>query len=314
VLERTGRHERLPAASIVITTRNRCADLRRAIESALAQTATVEVLVIDDASTDGTAAMVERDFPRVRLYSDQQPRGYIVQRNRAAELARAPVIISIDDDARFASTFTVEQTLKDFDDARVGAVAIPYADLVPRRVVRQSPPDSEQIWTTFRYIGTAHAIRRDLFLGLGGYRPAFQSRCEEADFSVRLLDAGYVTRLGRADLIHHVAAPRDDGNNMHMQARNDVLHAWGNAPLRFLPMSLLEITLRHLWVGLTLRRPLRVASGLARGYQGIAKGTLHRRPVRVATHRIDRQLRRHGPLPLSELAGRLPEPGLNGLL
>jgi GT2 family glycosyltransferase len=297
-----------PAASVVITTRNRRDDLRQAINSALAQTVDVEVIVIDDASTDGTAAMVEGEYPQVRLFRDEQPRGYILQRNRAAGLARAPFIVSIDDDARLVSSRTVEQTLRDFEDERVGVVAIPYADLRPRLVVRQQPPDHHRTWATFRCIGTAHAVRRDLFLDVGGYRPGFVSRCEEADFCVRLLDKGYVTRLGRADLIHHMAAPRDEGDNMHMQARNDLLHAWANVPLPFLPLRLITVTARHLWWGAVLRHPLRVATGLVLGYRDMTRGTLPRRPVSPATHRIDRRLRRRGPMPMSEVVRRLPTP------
>jgi len=298
--------EGAPAATIVITTHNRCSDLREAIASALAQTARVEVLVIDDGSTDGTAEMVEREFPDVRLFRDERPKGYIHQRNRAAELARGPVIVSIDDDARLVAPCTVEQTLLDFDDERVGVVAIPYADLVPRRVVHQLPPDRHQTWVDYRYIGTAHAVRRDLFLALGGYRPWLGWRCEEADLCVRMLDTGYVTRLGRADLIHHIAAPRKSGPNMLMQARNDLLHAWANVPRRSLPARVLLVTARHFWVGLLQRRSGWVSAGLMRGFRDMAAKTVPRRPVCPEAHRIDQRLRRRGPLPLQEIARQLP--------
>jgi glycosyltransferase involved in cell wall biosynthesis len=305
-------HSNGPAASVVITTRNRCSYLRQAIASALAQTADVEVLVIDDGSTDGTAAMVQREFPQVRFFRDEQARGYIHQRNRAATLATAPIIVSIDDDARLVSSHTVAQTLLDFDDERVGVVAIPYMDLVPRRVARQMPPDPNETWIVFRYFGTAHAIRRDVFLALGGYRSWLGARCEEADLCVRALDAGYVTRLGRADPIHHIAAPRDSGNNMLMQARNDLLHAWANVPARFLPMRLLQVTLRHLCLGVVMRHPYRVAVGLFRGFRAIADGTVPRSPVRIETHRIDRRLRKRGPITFHEIASRLRKPGASG--
>ena len=35
------------------------------------------------------------------------------------------MIFSIDDDAEFSTPQVVEQTLQEFDDARIGAVAIP---------------------------------------------------------------------------------------------------------------------------------------------------------------------------------------------
>src|SRR5688572_25360247 len=81
-----------PAASIVIVTKNRKEDLRKAVDSALAQTAAVEVIVIDDGSTDATSDLLATDFPAVRCVRAATSRGYIVQRNRAAELATAPVV------------------------------------------------------------------------------------------------------------------------------------------------------------------------------------------------------------------------------
>jgi succinoglycan biosynthesis protein ExoO len=71
-----------PKASVVITTRNRKEDLCKAIESALGQTGVaVEVIVVDDGSTDGTSDLVAKRFPAVRLVRFDMSRGYIVQRN-----------------------------------------------------------------------------------------------------------------------------------------------------------------------------------------------------------------------------------------
>ena len=59
-----------PSASIVITTKNRRDDLEKAIVSALAQKVegSVEVIVIDDGSTDGTSEFVSAKFPQAKLH------------------------------------------------------------------------------------------------------------------------------------------------------------------------------------------------------------------------------------------------------
>src|SRR3954453_10382370 len=106
-----------PQATILIVTKNRKNDLRKAVASALMQTAPLEVLVIDDASTDGTSDMIRSEFPSVRLHRVEQSQGYIGHRNRGAEMAAAaPIVITIDDDAGFNSAHTVEQTLREFAD------------------------------------------------------------------------------------------------------------------------------------------------------------------------------------------------------
>jgi len=200
----------LPDATIVITSKDRRDDLREALHTALAQTADVEVLVIDDGSTDGTSEMVRQEFPQVRLERSEQSLGLVEQRNRAAHLARGPIIVSIDDDARLISPRTVEQTLRDFDDARIGAVAIPFLDIRQSPDPRQVAPDAVDRWCANVYVGTAHALRRDVFLALGGYRGEFRHMTEEYDLCLRLYGSGHVVRLGRADLLHHLESPKRD--------------------------------------------------------------------------------------------------------
>ena len=118
----------MPDASVIIATRNRRREVGRAIASALAQTADVEVLVTDDASDDGTAEEISADFPSVRLWRSERARGSLVHRNAMAEVARSPILISLDDDAELCSPRTVAQVLERFDDPQVAAVGIPFFD------------------------------------------------------------------------------------------------------------------------------------------------------------------------------------------
>ena len=159
-------------ASVLITTKNRKEELRRALRSAFAQTVQPEVLVLDDGSTDGTAEMVRTEFPKTVLHSFAESKGYIVRRNEGARLATGDGIFSIDDDAEFSTPQVVGQTLMEFDDARIGAVAIPYIEPHKANRLMQKSPDSKTVWITDQFIGTAHAVRRDVFLKLGGYREA----------------------------------------------------------------------------------------------------------------------------------------------
>src|SRR5438874_303163 len=58
----------LPTATIIIPTKNRKDDLKRALASCMAQTVQVEIIVMDDGSTDDTAEMVRQEFPGVSLH------------------------------------------------------------------------------------------------------------------------------------------------------------------------------------------------------------------------------------------------------
>lgn len=89
----------LPLVSVVLPTYERADVLRGAIGSVLGQTFTdFELFVVDDGSTDGTAAVVESfDDSRVR-YFHQPNRGVSAARNHALRKARGRYVAFIDSD------------------------------------------------------------------------------------------------------------------------------------------------------------------------------------------------------------------------
>jgi glycosyltransferase involved in cell wall biosynthesis len=293
-------------ATLVITTKNRRDDLRTALLSAQTQSVSLELLIIDDGSTDGTSEMVREEFPSAQLHRFETSRGLIAQRNRGAQLATTPIILSMDDDAAFVSPETVAQTLREFDDERVGAVAMPFVDVRYGPEIHNRAPAEDQIYATEAFRGTAHALRREVFLQLGGYREQLIHQGEERDFCLRLLNAGYITRAGSADPLHHFESPRRDTSRMDFYGRrNDVLFAWHNLPRRVLFSHLLGTIVNGIRFGLRVRRPLRMLKGLGAGLFSLARERSARAPVSLETYYLHRELRSRRAIPLREIEGRL---------
>lgn len=88
-----------PKVSVVIPTYNRASIVPRAIESVLAQTVTdLEVIVVDDGSSDDTGKVLREMFSdRIRYYV-QTNQGASVARNRGVEEARGEWIAFLDSD------------------------------------------------------------------------------------------------------------------------------------------------------------------------------------------------------------------------
>ena len=84
--------------SVIIPTYNRFVALQNALASVYAQTLPPsEVIVVDDGSTDGTAEMVRREYPDVKLLI-QNNQGVSAARNTAIQVAEGDWIALLDSD------------------------------------------------------------------------------------------------------------------------------------------------------------------------------------------------------------------------
>jgi glycosyltransferase involved in cell wall biosynthesis len=295
-------------ASIVIATKDRKDDLRRAITSAIQQTEPIEILVLDDGSSDGTSDMIRSEFPQVRLDRKSNSVGCVVQRNRAALLCSGDIIFSIDDDAEFSTCYVVEQTLAGFCHPRVAAVAIPYIEPQKSRQEFQKAPDADDIWIAESFRGTAHALRRELFLELGGYREQIIHQGEEMDFCIRLLDKGFVVRLGFGDFIIHHEVPNRDWRRMDFYGRrNDILFAWRNVPMPYLPAHLIATTCNGINCAVRGEHPSVMLRGMLSGYSEILYDWRCREPVSQGSYQLHRLLKKRGTQLLGDIEHLLPE-------
>lgn len=287
----------------MVTTRDRRDELRRALTSVFAQSVPLEVIVIDDGSSDGTADMVRDHFPGARLIRHQQSRGLIVRRNEGLRDATTNIVISIDDDAAFSSADIVRQTLRDFSHDRIGAVAMPYVDVNRGPEIRQRAPGGDAIYVTDRFIGTAHALRRDVFLSIGGYREDLVHQGEEGDYCVRMLERGFVVRLGTAEPIHHFESARRDFRRMdYFGARNALLFVWQNVPMPYVMWHLPAVAMRLLVHTLQPARLATRLSGMTAALPRFRRAS--RRPVCADTYQLARYLAA-APRPLDAVGTRL---------
>jgi hypothetical protein len=296
-----------PAATVVISTRNRKPELRRAIQSCLTQSVPVEVVVRDDGSTDGTGHMVQTDFPWVVYQRSPRPMGSIANRNLAVRAARTAVIFSLDDDAAFTSPFTVEQTLRELDHPRVAAVGIPFIDVAHGPQVLQRAPDSTHIYAMPCFRGCAAAWRRDVFLSLGGYSEVLFHMAEEPCFCMRLLGAGFITRLGSADPIVHYESPnRNKHRVVSLNVRNGILMGILNAPGLMMPVHALGSTIRSLRSSLPRRHVPQTLHGIGAALTALPPAFRSRKALPRDAYFLYRRLLSHGPQRLHDILNHLP--------
>ncbi|MEZ5326122.1 MAG: glycosyltransferase family 2 protein [Verrucomicrobiales bacterium] len=114
---------------IGIVTYNRREVLEKAIQSALAQTyEPKEIVVADDASTDGTSSLAEK-YPQVKWIMNSERKGCIRARNELMMLAGADAYCSLDDDSWFLDSDALAQAVARLQtDSTIGAIAFTIQD------------------------------------------------------------------------------------------------------------------------------------------------------------------------------------------
>ena len=159
----------------------------------------VEIIVVVDGSTDGTATAVRQMECRwpVRLF-EQPNRGPAAARNRGASAAVEAIVLFLDDDM-ICPPDLLQRHAEAFDkdaDAVVGAFAEtgnPIAGLTTGQgVVRVFGPPPGGPLSAFDIYSGHLAVRRDVFEELGGFDVTFTQDgnygCEDREFGRRLLE------------------------------------------------------------------------------------------------------------------------------
>jgi GT2 family glycosyltransferase len=97
--ERGAKKQRRPVVSVCIVNWNCRALLKRCLRSLhCGQQVRLEVIVVDNGSTDGAADMVERLFPRVRLLRNARNESFSRANNQAARLALGRYLFFLNND------------------------------------------------------------------------------------------------------------------------------------------------------------------------------------------------------------------------
>jgi glycosyltransferase involved in cell wall biosynthesis len=280
-----------PTASVVVVTHDRDEELAVCLASLAHQTIPLDVVVLDDKPGAKTRAVAERILPTVRYLHLAAGRGPAFQRNRGVEVASCEIVVSLDDDVDLVDPTTVERTLADFDDPRVGAVGIPFVNVRISEDVHHRSGDTERRLHAF--VGAAHAVRRSAFLAVGGFREHFFYMGEEGDLAIRLAERGYVVRAGTAPPLHHFESPRRSSRRAAVCGRkNDVLFTVHNVPQPFLLPHLAATILNGVRFGVSHGHLGWHLSGLIRGFAEAVRYRSERMPVSVGTYKAFRKLKR----------------------
>lgn len=200
--------------SVIIATRNRKEDLKQTIEGFLRQTyKNFEIIVIDNASRDGTKEMMKNDFPKIK-YLWLPDNINILAQNLGREMSDGEIIWRTDSDSfpgnEDAFQFVVDTFTKyPKIDVISGEEILPKKGFeinkwYPNEIDRDNPsPDG---YPSVTFCGPGAAIKRKVFDKIGGF---WEFGMEEIDFSTRAILAGFNFRYFPQVKIYHYSSTGD---------------------------------------------------------------------------------------------------------
>lgn len=209
-----------PALTVILPTHDRAGTLGAAIASVLVETMPLELLVIDDASSDETdQVLAEVDDTRLVIHRNERNLGLIGSLNVGLSLAKGAIIGRLDSDdvalpGRFAQQVAVLQDCPDVDivggnfrEIRHGAIA--YVSDLPTAAgaVR---------WRMLFECALSHAAicaRAETLRRAGGYAPAAFA-VEDYDLWLRLRTSATMVNLG----VPVIDVGKHDGNVSDLHA------------------------------------------------------------------------------------------------
>jgi glycosyltransferase involved in cell wall biosynthesis len=174
----------MPQVSCIVPAYNAERYLKQALESALAQSVEVEIIVVDDGSTDQTTAIASGFSGRVRVIS-QPNSGVAVARNRGLAVASAEFLAFLDSDDLWSSNKLKRQLAAFAED--------PSLELCASHI-QNFRGDLEPVGEAVPGYNTEMLIRRTLMDRVGPFATIMQHSAT-LDWMLRARDAKVVERL-----------------------------------------------------------------------------------------------------------------------
>ena len=191
---------RVPRVSIVIAVYNGASTVERALASVFAQTYTdYEVIVVNDGSTDDTAAVLARFGNRIRVLT-QANRGLSAARNAGVRASTGEYVAFLDDDDEWMPeklARCVPILDADRDCALVYTLAL-KVDPQGRPMGTDARPDgaesptmNEMLAHPWNVVPSQFVVRRDVFERAGGFHERFITSCEDLYFLLSAREYGH---------------------------------------------------------------------------------------------------------------------------
>jgi GT2 family glycosyltransferase len=226
------------SVTVVIATRDRRPELLRTLGRLHRLPERPPVIVVDNASSDGSAAAVREHFPAVTVRVLPRNAG-AAARNVGVALAATPYVAFSDDDSWWEPGALSRAAAALDDDPRLGLIAArtlvgPAREPDPvNALMDRSPLRDGGTAEVLGFMACASVVRKEAFLRVGGFSRLLFFVGEERLLSYDLAAAGWARRYLPAVVAVHEPSAARPAPHLRWQAerRNRLLTAWLRRPV-----------------------------------------------------------------------------------
>ena len=247
-----------PKVSVIIPHWNGIEIISECLDSlAKTQFDSYEVIVSDNASTDGSQKWLKENHPEVRLLENSKNYGYAGGCNRGSEIARGTFLLFLNNDT-IQDLSWLEHLVKrieinneiaavqpkilnyfdneifDYAGGSGGHMDLLCYPFARGRLFLEQEKDKGQydnaaqcFWTS----GTAMLVRKELFIQAGRFDEVFFAHMEEIDLCWRFHAMGYQTWAEPLSTVYHknaVSLPMHSHRKYYLNHRNSLLMLFSN--------------------------------------------------------------------------------------
>lgn len=216
-----------PVVSAIVVSHDSGLDLAACVADLCAQDVPVQIIVVDNASHDGSTALLRED-PALEWIGNARNLGFATACNQGAARARAPLLLFVNPDCRLAPDSVARLCLHLEAEPQLGILgarllnpdgsaqaAAERRTPLPLRAIREAfgghkstPPASPDASTALRDVeatsGALMLMPRSVFERVHGFDQGYLLHCEDLDLCRRVLDAGYRIAVARDVSVTHL--------------------------------------------------------------------------------------------------------------
>lgn len=219
------------------------------------------IVVADNASTDGSVALLRERFPEVELLLLDENYGFAGGYNRAIAAREEEVVVLLNSDVEVAAGWlepllaaleadrrlvAVQPKIRSYRDKTsfeyagacggfIDYLGFPFCRGRVLGVIERDEGQYDDVREVFWCSGAALCIRREDYLAAGGLDERFFAHMEEIDLCWRIRNRGGILKVCPQSVVYHLGGgslPMNHPRKLFLNYRNNLLMLYKNLPLK----------------------------------------------------------------------------------